>query len=476
MIPYRSQTPYLTLQNPRHLPASAVRDPIHGYIHLEPDQWHIIDTPLLQRLRRIRQLAFTSLVYPGATHTRFEHTLGVAHVASQIAATASLNAEDRRLLGFAALLHDIGHGPFSHLSEQALFEIAESCSGNKPPPDAHEQISKHLLQNDSDICHYIAPYMINDISSILDGTSSNQALCQAISVPIDADKQDYLLRDAHYCGVTYGLYDIDRLHETIRRYPAYDQAPESHLGIRSGGLEATEQFVQARYYMHAQVYSHPVRLCTDYMFIRALLLAVSDDDLQPIAEAFTYDDTSSFACRFATWDDQRLLQYAESEAPPTSKFSVLMKRLRERRLFKRLYHRPVESMPENVRAALASDIPISTKRQIESEIGTSLSIPADDIIFATHSIGWGFKRSSTTDEGTLIIVHDAEPPKECGTESLIFQSIRGSLRRTFVSIYAPIESVQHRLPQHKIHSIAQDQIAAILESVLGGSLHKQEAD
>ncbi len=129
------------IQRWANLPPNDVRDPVHGYIHLEPLQWRIIDTPLLQRLRRIRQLAFTSLVYPGATHTRFDHTLGVAHIASRIAAATNMNDDERRLLGLVAILHDIGHGPFSHLAEQALLEISETLSGTSIPDDAHEKIA-----------------------------------------------------------------------------------------------------------------------------------------------------------------------------------------------------------------------------------------------------------------------------------------------------------------------------------------------
>ena len=440
---------------------------MHGYIHLEPEQWRLIDTPLLQRLRRIRQLAFTSLVYPGATHTRFEHTLGVTHIASRIADATHLVDQDRRLLGLAALLHDIGHGPFSHVSEQALNEISECYNGKTLPEDAHEKIALHLIKNDKPISDHIAPYDLRTVCSILSKTSPNTLLSQAISGPLDIDKQDYLLRDAYFCGVKYGQYDIDRLHHTVRRYP---ESTGPDLGISPGGIEATEQFVQARYYMHAQVYSHPVRLCTDYMLIRALLLASTSDNLTPLCKAFTYRDTDSFAFDFTSWDDLRILQFAESDASSNSKFSQLMKRLRERRLFKHIFHRKVEDMPTKTRTALTTRISFPTKRSVESAIAEHLGIDADNVIFSTSSLNWGFKRGGpNSDEGGLLVIREGATPLEFRDESLIFQSLSRSLAREFVSVYGPTEDLGDQGSSNELGSGLGREIEGIIDSVLGTS-------
>ena len=458
------------------MPPSPVRDSVHGYIPLSHEQWDIVDTPLLQRLRRIRQLAFTYLIYPGATHTRFEHTLGVAFIASQISDAVDLNHDDHRYFGLAAILHDIGHGPFSHLSEQALVEVAESCSAPLPPNDIHETITLHLIRNDTRIAHYLAPHHLNIIGDILTGQSNNQFLCQAMSGPIDADKQDYLLRDAYYCGVKYGTYDIERPHTTLRRHPDNPKSPETHMAIRRGGVEATEQFVQARYYMHSQVYSHNVRLCTDYMFVRAILLAILHDNLKPIIQAYTYDDQHSFVPHYASWDDLRLLQYAESSATPRSKFAILMKRLHERRLFKLVFSKPVNTMTEKVRAALTSPIEVGQRRHIEYEIGRDLGIDPDYVIFATPSIGWGFKRSSTTDEGNLLVIDDDGQPAAFHGESLIFRSVTGSLHKTYASVYAPIEDMIEKDQRSDAYRTLNDRIGGIFETALGSHLHAEEGN
>ena len=389
-----------------------------------------------------------------------------------------MNTDEKRFLRLASVLHDIGHGPFSHVSEEALIEIASSTSHSTFPSDLHETIALHLIHNDKHISYHLSDFDKDQITDILTGRFSNNLVSQAISGPIDADKQDYLLRDAYYCGVQYGQYDIDRLHHTIRSCTDIPGTGKSHLGIREGGIEATEQFLQARYYMHAQVYSHEVRRCTDLMLIRALLLAVTHDRLQPLIDAFTFADTASFAFGFAEWDDERLLQYAESHASSSTKFSRLIKRLRERRLFKRIYHRHIDHISnayQATRDALVSTIDVSSKRRVESAIASELGVDSDDVIFSTQSVEWGIKRSDAVDEGSLLVLHDDAKPTLFSDESLVFHSISESLRRLSISVYAPTESLEDRTASPQARTSMRDHIATIINSVLGETPRNQEA-
>ena len=177
-----------------------IRDPIYGFIHPSPTELKIINTEILQRLRRIKQLGMAYLAYPGANHTRFDHSLGVLHVASKMAAHL-LPEEQRRLVGMAALLHDVGHGPFSHISEDLLEKYSE-IPGSKDK--IHEVITADIIRSDPQLSTILSEDDRKAILSLLKGDHAPLSIMsEIISGPIDADKMDYLLRDSYFCGVKY---------------------------------------------------------------------------------------------------------------------------------------------------------------------------------------------------------------------------------------------------------------------------------
>lgn len=192
-----------------------IRDPIHGFIQISGTECDIVDSRVFQRLRKVRQLAMAYLVYPGAVHSRFEHTLGVRHVAGQMCARLNVDEEHTDTIQKAALLHDIGHGPFSHVSEMVLEELG---GDNFPKNEAgerdkiHEFVTRIVIRTDKELAHLISGKQREQIISLLDDGLDQPLYRGIISGPIDADKQDYLLRDSYYCGVQYGRYDIARLH------------------------------------------------------------------------------------------------------------------------------------------------------------------------------------------------------------------------------------------------------------------------
>ena len=233
----------------------SVRDPVHGFIRATDLEAEIISSRPVQRLRWIRQLGLTHLVFPGAEHSRFSHTLGSMHLAGRLYdALADLplspldrgaNAPARQQVRVAALLHDIGHAPFSH-SAESLFEGEIE----------HEDMSARLAGTPEIIeileRHDVDP---NPVQAILRGDQdgTTRLLGQMISSELDVDKMDYLLRDSLFCGVEYGRYDLERILDTVR--PLED--PETGawgLGIDQGGVHAFEALVLARYYMFTQVY------------------------------------------------------------------------------------------------------------------------------------------------------------------------------------------------------------------------------
>jgi hypothetical protein len=305
-----------------------VRDPVHNFVELRDKEVKVPSAPVVQRLRGIRQLALANLVYPGALHTRFDHSLGVCHVAGLMSEQIGLGDDEIQFVRLAALLHDVGHGPFSHVSEIAL----ERYANRKALPDhqkthkIHEVITGHLIANDREIVRVLGQHICDEIVKLLAEGHGAPVRRSMISGPLDADKQDYLLRDSHFCGVPYGLFDIHQLHRSlVCGGPEDAQA----LMIAPDGIPAVEQYVLAKYYMTGNVYRHRVRLITDQMIARAVSLGIEVDGLADLCQLYEFDNTSSFFERYASWDDARFLLDFGSKAPRKNNLSKLV--LRQRR-------------------------------------------------------------------------------------------------------------------------------------------------
>lgn len=235
-----------------------IRCPVHGFIGFSDWEREVINHPTFQRLRRIRQLAWTDQVYPGATHTRFEHSLGVMHIAGQLfdalarsspdvlkpadGFTPDALKRDKQIVRFAALLHDTGHGPFSHAAEDLFPEIAkgkhykhEAYSGAAIRYSLKGAIENHPL-NDSAI-------KADEIADLLESNSRAGRLLlwrDLIDGQMDADRMDYLLRDSLHIGVDYGRYDWRRLLNTVRviakpPVTGVDSPNALRIGVTEGG-------------------------------------------------------------------------------------------------------------------------------------------------------------------------------------------------------------------------------------------------
>ncbi|MEG0682423.1 MAG: HD domain-containing protein [Raoultibacter sp.] len=291
------------------------RDPIHGYIEVSTKELAIIDTPSFQRLRRIKQLATTYLVYPGAEHTRFGHSLGVMHLASRsfdtiIKKNPNLFSEEkaqwyRQILRLIGLIHDLGHAPFSHASE-VLFEkglehedYTKKVIFETEVAAGIRAIGQELVQaygEDYDITPELV-WMVYEGKDILNEKyilPDFSFLKSFLDSELDCDKMDYLLRDSYYCGVQYGSYDLDRLVDSFTVY----KKPEENillLAIDQGGVHAVEEFILARYFMFLQVYFHKTRRVLDKRLI---------DCLKEILPSGKYPVD---IVEYLQWDDVRVL-------------------------------------------------------------------------------------------------------------------------------------------------------------------------
>ncbi len=224
------------------------KDPVHNYIHVQDDIiWRLIDTPEFQRLRRVRQLGTSYLTFHGAEHSRFSHSLGVYEITRRIISQferkgySDWPAEERQVALCAALLHDLGHGPFSHSIEEAFQMNHEDWTCRILLGDTC--VNKVLLELGEDFPERVA--------SVIRKTYDKPIVMNLVTSPLDADRMDYLLRDAYYTGVNYGTIDIDRILRMLRPH-------RDRIVVKESGMHAVEDYLMSRYQMYWQVYFHPV--------------------------------------------------------------------------------------------------------------------------------------------------------------------------------------------------------------------------
>ena len=310
-----------------------VRDPIHDYIYLTPLEVKLVDTPAYQRLRWIRQLGPVNLVYPGANHTRHEHCMGTGHVVGRIADYIGLDSHDKQLVTVAGLLHDLGHSPFSHLGD----EVA----------DLEDHVIRTTkLVSDTEISDILSEEGIasKEVNEIIQG---DHKLGPLVSGDLDGDRLDYLVRDAHYTGVSTGV-DAGRLITTM-------SMADKSIVVRQGGLLAVEALLTTRSTMYSTVYFHPFVRGAELMLARAADSAMS-------LNKFT-------SLEFTTFTDHQFL----SELNRAGGFSQkTVKDFENRRIVK-------HAVSITKDQAEASGLNRSSKEEYENSIAANLGLDASDI-------------------------------------------------------------------------------------------------
>lgn len=345
-----------------------IRDPIHVFITLDSNERKVLDSRPFQRLRYIHQLATTYLVYPGATHRRFEHSLGVMELASRVydvvTNQASLVDDSvrgivpsqqslehqywRRVLRMAALCHDLGHLPFSHAAESALLPVGWS----------HEQLTEALIMSPEmeaiwrdlkiHASHVamlaVGPKHYKDGKGTTEFTDWETILSEVITGDaFGVDRMDYLLRDSHHTGVAYGKFDHYRLIDTLRILPRQQVGSrEPTLGVEEGGLHSAEALLLARYFMFQQLYFHPVRRIYD--------IHLKDFLKEWLPSGMFSTDIEE---HLKMTDDRVLVGIREAAADVYHPACVHAIRLLERKHFKLLYERSARDTKINPAAGEA---------------------------------------------------------------------------------------------------------------------------
>ncbi|MBU2548257.1 MAG: HD domain-containing protein [Proteobacteria bacterium] len=294
-----------------------IRCPVYGFIHFHEWERDIINHKYFQRLRRIRQLGGTDLVYPGAMHTRFEHSLGVMQMVTTLYdgiidrskeilvdhSQASLDF-NRMLLRLAALLHDIGHAPFSHASESLFPEKPDGLKGKYTHEDYSALITRKLFKDviDDNRLLYNHGITANKVAGLIEGSQEAEASLywrDLLSGQLDADRMDYLLRDSIHAGVDYGRYDWRRVSNTIIALPVSGKEEQPNFGVNAGGFHAAEGLILARYFMFTQVYFHKTRIAYDHHLQETLSTLLPDRQFPPPTEDCIED--------YLSWDDGKVL-------------------------------------------------------------------------------------------------------------------------------------------------------------------------
>lgn len=330
-----------------------LRDPIWNNVRLDPLALDLLDTPAVQRLRYVRQLGLAFLVYPGATHSRFEHAVGAYHLAGvamhlldEQGMLPNASPRSLALIRAAALLHDVGHYPFSH----ALEEIGITH---------HEQVAKPLLLSGpvaDALTRHLGPDAPAEVFALITG-SSDHPLQGLISGSIDLDKIEYLKRDATMCGVPYGEIDVDRLLNSLVLV-THPEHGRTAVGVHEKGLSALESLLFAKYQMYRNVYWHHAVRSATAMYKRLVGSSLEAGLVSALTVA-----------RFT--DEELLFRLDTPALPPDAR--AQWQGLRLRHLHKRAYECPAATLGDNVGEWIASDYALT--RRVEDALADELALP-----------------------------------------------------------------------------------------------------
>lgn len=325
-----------------------VKDPVHGFIDLDGMQVDLLSQPEVQRLAWIRQLGLVFLIYPGAHQTRLEHSIGASYLCSQIADRLGLGKDENKLLEAAGMLHDLGHAPFSHAIEPIM-------------PESHTEITRKLILGESELPeetgvpstleeHGVSPRKVADL--VTGDFEGERYLQDIISSQMDADQLDYLARDGHHTGVSYGAVEVEWLMNVMR-------INEGRLTYLEKGLDGIEQYLVARDQMYSSVYRHKTVDIVEGMLLRAVKRYAEEKDIKDLL-----------------WlTDGELLQRLGSSNPYSRE---MVERIRKRNLYKEAY--VLKSTDPEEKKRKVEDLKIKEAEELEREIADRVGLEVKEVM------------------------------------------------------------------------------------------------
>lgn len=404
---------------PVHWEYKPVRDPLYGFVGLTEREDKVLDTFAMQRLARIKQLGHTYIVYPSSVHTRLEHSLGTLNVAGRMCDQLEIKDQEKETVRAAALLHDTGHGPFSHVFEEVMRYVnGEDFS--------HESVTKLIIERDESVRAALGG--LSD--GVLRIISTHESLpSEIVSGSVDADKLDYLRRDSYHIGVFYGVFDLERI---VRAVCKIHEADGDYFAIDEKGKDALESYRLARYSMHAQVYEHHTRLIADDMFARAVICCIKDGTFPK-----QYFDLNNpdFLQKHFELDDGSIEHYILQKGGEVGK--DLIGRIRARRLLKRAYFVPLtkEGIPSAIHrdklTAWGKQDIAHDEKKIADEIGVDPSYVMIHVQSTRIKLYERFEQTRGGSERNILLRRKTRPPAYFDEESPIYATIN-PIRSLFV--------------------------------------------
>jgi len=397
---------------------TTIKDSVHDHISVAGVARDLLDTPPVQRLRRVSQLGTAVLVYPSANHTRFEHSLGVYHLADRALGHLGVEGQQAERVRAAALLHDVGHGPYSHNVEGVIARHTGRY---------HDEVA--ALLTEGPVARVLSEHGINP-DRIADLVAGEGKFGQLVSGELDVDRMDYLVRDAHHTGVPYGTIDHERLVRELRYV-------DGELVLDEGNVQTAESLLLARALMNPTVYQHHVARIAKTMLRRATerLLAETDLDAGTLARM---DDP---ALRVALRDCKATAGYA--------------RRLDERALYKRAVWAEMEAVPD---ALLAADH--EAVRQYERDVADEANVDPDEVILDVPA------EPRMPESGTRVVVNDEV--RSLSEQSTLVSALRAAQRDQWrLGVYAP-EDLSERVGNAAIRALGLDLSGALVRDVRPG--------
>jgi HD superfamily phosphohydrolase len=409
-----------------------IKDPVHGYVYITQAEKEIIDSYPFQRLRRLRQLAGAEMVYPGANHTRFEHSIGVMHLAGLLVKNPNvsqlLTEDEAQMIRIAALLHDVGHGPFSHVFEHLLVKFLNKT---------HEDITTWIIQ-ESELKDIISGlgYSPDSVGKLAVGSLHEPGkafMDQIIRSAVDVDKLDFIVRDTYHTGAEYGYVDIFRLLQML------DVLGEN-LAVDLGALSALESFILARVESFKSIYFHRVARAAQIMIATAMEQAKDElglVDFKSPEEYLALDD-------YAVW----------SMLKKCKKSRRIMENFERRKLIKCVYDQPFYVKDKAISSIFsAEEIRKQIRNQIASEAGVEphsvvIDVPTLPSVPYSHSVllePMEIPAFRKTRDGRKI-------PQRLSDVSGIFEALKG-----FINILRVYTEEENR-----------EKVEAAAEKILGG--------
>ncbi len=368
-----------------------IHDGIHGSMKLTGIILDLVRTPEFQRLRNIKQLGLAYLVYPGANHSRFEHSLGAWNVAKRLTQEVELSEDDSMLLQVGALLHDIGHGPFSHTFESIYKHYVKEHDHMRLGQDIIlGRINITESENGGRIPEIIESYGYNftpkDVANLILGQSREKYLGQMLHGDVDVDQIDYLIRDAHYTGVAHGIIDLERLLKVLRIH-------DGELVVDEKGIEAVEGMMVARSLMYSRVYFHHTVKIAEGMLTRALEFAME--------EGYLWDFWKMTDCRV-------LVELEDLEGLPAE----MVRSVKYRELYKAAVLANADELsPEEKKELLTAYRNVKKRQEIERNLADAVGAREGEVIleFSIADLMLSEPRLKATEINVLLSNGEVQP-------------------------------------------------------------------